>query len=203
MQIPITNREEGQFDGGDSFAMDTDMRPESMRPESGLDADSNFVENEDGMEADLIGDPLAEAQAALAERDAQLLQLAADFENYKRQAARREGEVRERAVRTVLEDLLPVLDNFERAVQAAQNARDVESLRIGIEFILQQLQESLRSQGVETIEAKGQLFDPLLHEALEEVPGEGEAPGTVVDEVQSGYVYKGQVLRPARVRVAG
>jgi molecular chaperone GrpE len=170
------------------------------------EADNTKTDNSEGSaetEAESPSDALSEARKSLTERENQLVQLAADFENYKRQATRRESEVRERTVRGVLEDLLPVLDNFERAVQASQNAKDVDSLRIGLEFIAQQMQETLRGQGVEPIDAVGKMFDPLRHEALEEVPAEDILPGTVVGEVQSGYVYKGQVLRPARVRVAG
>lgn len=140
-------------------------------------------------------------KAELNEAKAQLVQMAADFENYKRQVARRESEARDRAVRGVVEDLLPVLDNFERAVQAAENASDMESLRVGIGFILQMFQEALRNNGVTAIEAKGQSFDPLHHEAIEEVES-SEAPGTVVEEAQRGYVYKGHVLRASRVKVA-
>lgn len=143
----------------------------------------------------------SELEAELAETKAQILQLAADFENYKRQAARRESEIRDRTVRNVVEDLLPVLDNFERAVDAAKNATDVESLRVGIGFILQMFQEALRNNGILPIEAKGQSFDPLHHEAIEEIESD-QAPGTVVEEAQRGYVYKGHVLRASRVKVA-
>jgi molecular chaperone GrpE len=140
-------------------------------------------------------DPVAEAKE-------QLLRLTADFENYKRQAARRETEARERAVRGVLTDLLPVLDNFERAVDAAKNAKDIESLRIGVEYILKQLQDTLQSLGVETIPAKGQKFDLTKHEATEEVASEEHPAGTVIDETQRGYMFRGQVIRPSRVRVS-
>lgn len=156
----------------------------------------NFTRNDeyDSVE-ESTPDPLTEAKE-------QLLRLTADFENYKRQAMRRETEARERAVRGVLMDLLPVLDNFERAVDAAKNAKDVESLRIGVEYILKQLQDTLQSLGIETIQAKGQKFDLTRHEATEEVATEAHAPGTVIDESQRGYVFKGQVIRPSRVRVA-
>jgi len=79
----------------------------------------------------------------------------------------------------------------------------VESLRVGVEFIAQQLRDTLKNYGVEPIEAQGRKFDPLHHEALEEVSDSGHPEGTVVDEAQRGYSYKGQVLRPSRVRVAG
>ncbi|HEX8835131.1 MAG TPA: nucleotide exchange factor GrpE, partial [Abditibacteriaceae bacterium] len=145
----------------------------------------------------------ADTTRAGVEHDEKFLRLAADFENYKRQAARRETEGRERAARSVIEDLLPVLDNFERAVDAARNAKDVESVRIGVEFIAQQFRDALKNHGVEPIDSKGQMFDPLRHDALEEVSGSDLPEGTVIDEAQRGYVYKGTVLRPSRVRVAG
>lgn len=131
----------------------------------------------------------------------QLLQLAADFENYKRQTVRREQEIRERAARNLLEELFPVLDNFERAVLAAEKTNDVQSLKIGVEYILKQFQETLGNNGVELIEAFGKPFDPALHDAVEESESE-EKPGTVIEDLQRGYLLNGQVLRPSRVRVA-
>jgi molecular chaperone GrpE len=142
-----------------------------------------------------------ELETELAQAKAALVQLAADFENYKRQAVRRETEARDRAVRRVVEDLLPVLDNFQRAVEAGRASSDVESLRIGVEFILQMFEEALRNQGVTPIEAVGQTFDPLHHEALAEVESD-QPSGTVVEEAQRGYSYKGHVLRASRVKVA-
>lgn len=132
----------------------------------------------------------------------QLKHLAADFENYKRQATRRVDEERARAVQNTISQLLPVLDNFNLALQHAGTAKDVESLKVGLEFIAQQLENTLRGLGVEPIEAKGQHFDPLRHEAIEQVSVEGAEPGTVVEEAQRGYIYKGQVLRTSRVKVA-
>lgn len=147
-------------------------------------------------------DALASAQAETAQAKEQLLRLAADFENYKRQAARREVETKERAVKNVLGDLLPVLDNFERAVHASSSTQDVQNLRIGVEFILQQLHEVLRGHGVEPIEAAGKPFNPQEHEAVEQVPSSEHAAGTVIDEAQRGYRFNGQVLRASLVKVA-
>ncbi len=144
-----------------------------------------------------------EAARVVAENEDRFLRAVAELENFKRQAARRETEARERASRNVIEDLLPVLDNFERALEAARTAKDVEGVRMGIEFIAQQLRDALKGHGVESIEALGQKFDPLKHDALEEVAESGHPEGTVLSEAQRGYLYKGQVLRPSRVRVAG
>jgi len=147
------------------------------------------------------GDAVNENREELDQTKAQLLQVAADFENFRRNASRRETEIREYSVRGVLEDLLPVLDNFERAVEAAEKTQDVKSLKLGVEYILQQFQEALKSSGAEPIEAVGKAFDPSQHEALEEVESE-LSPGTIVDDVQRGYIFKGKVIRPSRVRVA-
>lgn len=137
----------------------------------------------------------------LSEAKTQLLHLAADFENYKRASLRREEEIRERATRRVLEELLPVLDNFERAVSAAKTTTDVNTLKIGVEYILQQFQEAIKNNGAEPIESEGKPFDPAQHDAIEEVESDAEH-GTVVEDVQRGYLFKGKVIRPSRVKVA-
>lgn len=147
--------------------------------------------------------PETDTATLLTQSEDKFLRAVAELENFKRQAARRETEARERAARNVIEDLLPVLDNFERALEAAQTAKDVEGVRVGVEFIAQQLRDTLRGHGVETIETKGQVFDPLKHDALEEVRGSEHPEGTILSEAQRGYTYKGQILRPSRVRVAG
>jgi len=176
----------------------TDSAASGSNSGFGSDSDENAKKN-----SDVNGSGASEStpEDELSQAKNQLVQLTADFENYKRQAQRREQETRERAVRSVVEDLLPVLDNFERAVQAAQSTSDVQSLKVGVEFILQQFQESLKSHGVEPMEVKGQTFDPKKHDAIEEVES-SEKPGTIVEDVQRGYVYKGNIIRPSRVRVA-
>lgn len=201
----------GEQGRGETEQQTTHLKPSPANPAEGLPANPTGKENTGGANPEGetgVGsggdsgddDPVASAHAEWNEK---YLRLAADFENFKRQAQRREADVRERTVRNIFEDLLPVLDNFERAVQAAQNASDVAPLRIGVEYILKQLHESLREHGVEPMETRGQKFDPMYHEALEEVPGSGQTPGTVLEEAQRGYSFKGQVLRTARVRVAG
>jgi molecular chaperone GrpE len=203
---------------GEIGAQTMDFKPSAGNPESGMPGNPTGTENSGGTSGQtgekdndanapekktVAGDEAVDTIRPAMENDERFLRLAADFENYKRQAARRESETRDRATRSVLEDLLPVLDNFERAVDAARNAKDVDSVRIGVEFIAQQFRDALKNHGVEPIPAQGQKFDPLLHDALEEVSDSGVAEGTVIDEAQRGYSFKGTVLRPSRVRVAG
>lgn len=146
----------------------------------------------------LVDDP----SVRLAQVEDTLAYLAADFENYKRQTERRVKEASERAARRLLDDLLPALDNFNLAVLHAGTAKDVASLKQGLDFVAQQMEGSLKAAGLEPIDAKGKPFDPMRHEAIEEVTVEGVAPGIVTEETQKGYLYAGQVLRPSRVRVA-
>jgi molecular chaperone GrpE len=188
-----SHREHGAPFAGDP---ENGLPVDTVESESSGETDENAKKNSD---VNSGGESTPEDELTQAKN--QLVQLAADFENYKRQASRREQETRERAVRSVVEDLLPVIDNFERAIQAAQSTSDVQSLKVGVEFILQQFQEALKSHGVEPLEAKGQSFDPKKHDAIEEVEST-EKPGTVVADVQRGYAYKGNIIRPSRVRVA-
>lgn len=213
-----------QQHSGEIGAQTVDLKPSAGNPEGGLPENPTGGENNGGSAASATeGDDAVQKKSDLdsatreavqaasneetvragMEHDEKFLRLAADFENYKRQAGRRENESRERAARNVIEDLLPVLDNFERALDAARTSSDTESLKMGIEFIAQQFRDALKNHGVEAIEAKGKPFDPLLHDALEEVADSGSPAGTVIDEAQRGYSFRGQVLRPARVRVAG
>ncbi len=201
-----------------------DLKPSPSNPEEGLPENPTGKENTGGAnesategdasngdasstQVDSPGATAGEVSRATmggtSEADDRFLRAVADLENFKRQASRRETEARERAVRNVVEDLLPVLDNFERALQAAQNSTDVQSLRTGVEFIAQQFRDALKNHGVEPIQAEGQHFDPLRHEALEQVSGSDQPEGTIIAEAQRGYSFKGQVIRPSRVRVAG
>ncbi len=176
------------------------QQTEELHPKAEDSAGDEAILNSDE-DAKKNSESQRDLESELSEAKTQLLHVAADFENYKRQALRREQEVRERAVRNVLEDLLPVLDNFERAVEAAATTTDVQSLKIGIEYILKQFQEAISSSGAQPIDAVGKPFDPAQHDAIEEIESD-QKPGTVVQDVQRGYLYNDKVLRPSRVRVA-
>lgn len=176
------------------------QQTEELHPKAEDSAGDEAILNSDE-DAKKNSETPRDVESELSEAKTQLLHLAADFENFKRQALRREQETRERAVRNVLEDLLPVLDNFERAVEAAATTSDVQSLKIGVEYILKQFQEAISNSGAQPIDAVGKPFDPAQHDAIEEIESDQKA-GTVVQDVQRGYLYKDKVLRPSRVRVA-
>ena len=144
----------------------------------------------------------AELQKVKAERDSLLDRLAraqAEFENARRRAAKEQQDFRDFAMADAIKSLLPVVDNFERALQSKSEAAD---LRAGVELIYKQLRDVLAKLGVQAIAAKGQQFDPHIHEAIEMVETADAADHEVLEEWQRGYKYKDRLLRPAMVRVA-
>lgn len=129
-----------------------------------------------------------------------LQRLKADFENYRKRVARDQAALIERASQSMVERLLPVLDNFELALLAADRTKDYASMVRGVEMVYGELLELLHKEGLERIQALGHPFDPAVHEAVMRADGEGEA-NVVVDEMRPGYKIHGRVVRPAMVKV--
>jgi molecular chaperone GrpE len=155
----------------------------------------------DAAESDAAAAVEDDLSRLLGERDemrALAQQIQADFENYRKQAMRRETSVVERASESLLEKLLPVLDSFDAAMAQIDDETDA-GVRKGVELVFSQLVGVLEGAGLERIEADGQPFDPTEHEAVLHEDGEGEA--VVAATMRSGYRLKGRVLRPAMVKV--
>jgi molecular chaperone GrpE len=133
-----------------------------------------------------------------------LLRTTADFENFKKRAARERTEAAQFASAALLQKLLPILDNFEMAQNAAQNAEGekLASLQSGIAMIQQQLKNVLLEGGLEEIDATGKLFDPALHEAVSQQETSEVPEGHVVQQIRKGYKLRERLLRPAAVIVA-
>lgn len=146
-------------------------------------------------------DQRAAAERRAEEYLAQLQRLKADFDNYRRRMMQEQVRWQEQAVGRFVAQLLPVLDNLERALLAGEGA-GVDALRQGLEMTLRQFRDVLAREGVTPIEAVGRPFDPACHEAMMRVEGGEREEDTVVEEFQKGYLYKGAVLRPALVKVA-
>jgi molecular chaperone GrpE len=144
-----------------------------------------------------------ELEKLKAERDTlldRLARLQAEFENARKRAARDQHEHREYAVTDAVKALLPILDSFDRALQTA--GPDESEFRSGIELINKQLHDALAKLGLRPIPAKGEPFDPHLHEAVEMVDTTEAKDHEVLEELQRGYKLKDRLLRPAMVRVA-
>ncbi len=137
-----------------------------------------------------------------AERDSlvdRLARLQAEFENARKRAAREQQDFREYAVADAIKPLLPVLDSFERALQSAPEKSE---FRGGVELIYKQFQDALAKLGLQPVPAKGQQFDPHVHEAIEMVDTNKAKDHEVLEELQRGYKLKDRLLRPAMVKVA-
>lgn len=129
------------------------------------------------------------------------LRLLADYDNFKRRTQKdREISAKFRS-QSLLTDLLPVLDNFERALAVEAKSDDAISIMKGVEMVQKSLHEAVKREGLEEVKAVGEPFDPNFHQAVMQEKDENAEPGTVLQELQKGYTLKGRVLRPAMVKV--
>ena len=152
-------------------------------------------------EAAPVEDKAAALEAELKEKSDRILRLQADFENFRRRTAKEKEELAAVITQNILGDLLPLLDNFERAMAVEQT--DGEAFQKGVEMIFTQLREVLDKHGLQSIEAEGQTFDPNFHQAVMRVEDSDAPDGTITQVLQKGYQAKGRVIRPAMVQVAG
>ena len=134
-----------------------------------------------------------------AEAEDRLLRSRAEYENARRRAERDRLEFLQFAAADMVKSLLPVLDDFERALKTETTD---EKYAKGVELIYQRFLETLKKAGLEPIEAKGKIFDPNIHEAVQRLTTEEAEDHTVLEEFQKGYNFKGKLLRPAMVKVA-
>ena len=147
-------------------------------------------------------DPVKRAEkleADLAEKDAQMLRLRADFDNFRRRSAKEREELAAVGTQGILTDMLPLLDNFERALLA--EGSDLDSFRAGVSMIYKQMQEALAKNGLEVIDTKDKKFDPNFHQAVMRVQDPEKEDDTIEQELQKGYMVKGRVIRPSMVQV--
>jgi len=161
--------------------------------------DANLpVETAEGQLAALAAerDQLAAAKAELEDR---MLRVRAEFDNARRRAERERSEFLQFAAMDLIKELLPVVDDFERALQVETADSDYAK---GVELIYQRLLETLKKIGLEPIDTTGQRFDPNLHQAVDRVETEEAEDMAILSEYQRGYNFRGKLLRPAMVKVA-
>jgi molecular chaperone GrpE len=131
-----------------------------------------------------------------------LLRQAAEFDNYRKRTDRERQQFAEAAAADLLKELLPLVDDLERALKADAGSEAAAAIRRGVELIHKQLLETLRKRGVTAVEALGQEFDPHFHQAVAYEPAEGRREGEVIEEFTRGYMLGDRLLRPAMVKVA-
>jgi molecular chaperone GrpE len=166
------------------------------------DSDVLTVEDQQAAEAKPVDGPGAEEFAALkADRDQlldRLARLQAEFDNARKRQEREKADFRDYAIGSVVEQFLPVVDNFALALNSNASA---EQLRTGVELIVKQMEETLNKLNVQVIPTVGQQFDPRVHEALGSVERDDLPDHSVLDEIRKGYKLRDRLLRPAMVRI--
>ena len=152
-------------------------------------------------DASVLAERAARLQAEKDELTQTLVRRQADFENYRKRIEREREDDKRFGARSLLEDLLPVLDAFARAVKAHDDPA-YQEYRKGLELIYRQLWDILARSGLERIQAEGKPFDPHYHQAIERLESSEHPEGTVVDVLQDGFLLHGRVIRPSMVRVS-
>lgn len=188
--------------------MKTETTEPNMAPNAENSPAASAAENAGGGNgADLTPEAIAElkAQAAKAKEtwDA-LVRTTADFDNFKKRAARERQDAVKFANESLLQKLIPILDTFDMALTAAANAKEgtAQSLQTGISMILSQFRNTLTEAGLEEVDASGKAFDPNFHEAVSQQETADVPEGHVVQQLRKGYKLKERLLRPATVIVA-
>ena len=149
------------------------------------------------------GEPLAAKTRECQELVDRLQRLGAEYYNYQKRIARQMDEAERHACQKLVLDLLPAVDNFERALETATTEADFKALREGVQLVHDQLLAALARHGVTQVPAHGEEFDPEHHEAVTVVPSDEVPQGRVVEVLQKGYRLHGQMIRPSRVAVSG
>ncbi len=211
---PGTDRRAGPGNGPSAAAEDRARRTAESAPDGeagpgekpvGASEDAPEGEANTGKKTDGAEDAPGDEQARLAEEALRykdrLVRLAAEFDNYKKRTGREFTALVKNAGESLITELLPILDNIERALQAPQTSEETRSFAQGFEMIRQQFLEKLVKAGMKEITAEGQPFDPTLHEAVMAVDNEEHPADTVINVVEKGYTLNEKVLRAAKVIV--
>jgi molecular chaperone GrpE len=192
---PVTARDEADEPAGEEEPRNEEEIEEATERSEGVEDD------EDDSPQPSAPSPQDELQKERDEYLALAQRAQADFENYRKRAAKEAAAAGERAKGGLVRELLPVVDNLERALASAEESE--QHLAEGVRLVHQELIGVLQRNGVEPFDPAGEQFDPEVHEALSTRTDDGADPGVVLDVVEKGYKLNGTVLRPARVVVSG
>jgi molecular chaperone GrpE len=187
-----TNNRETEKDG--------ELNPEAETSnEQNPEPDAEQTPELENTEPEKVTDDSA---AKIAELNDKYLRLYSEFDNYRRRTSKERIELTKTAGIEIISDLLPVVDDFQRALKSMEIASDIKSVKEGVELIYNKLNNTLSKKGLEAMDSKGKEFNPDLHEAITNIPAPSEdLIGKVIDEVEKGYTLNGKVIRYAKVVV--
>jgi molecular chaperone GrpE len=179
----------------------TEEQVEEMEAEHVQEQSTENEQVEETAEVNPLEKELEEVKAKLEEQENRYLRLQADFDNFRRRTRLDAEAAQKYRAQSLVTDILPALDNFERALKVDTDDEQLKAVLQGMEMVYRQLLEALQKEGVEAIEAVGQPFDPYQHQAVMQVEDDSFEPNTVVEEFQKGYRLKDKVIRPSMVKV--
>lgn len=177
---------------------DTNLTPEETQEEQ--TAPQPATAEEEAPAADLEAQ-LAEAKAALEKEKKEYLFLMADFDNFRKRTLKEKADLIRNGAEAAMKGLLPIVDDFERGLDAIRDTSDADAVKEGMQLIYNKFVKYLEQNGVKAMESTGADFNDELHEAVALVPGPEEQKGKVIDTVQKGYMLNDKVLRHAKVAV--
>lgn len=177
-----------------------DKSTTELHDESTLET-NNDNEPTEASSATAEGSEVDHWKAQAEEHQNRLLRTLADMENLRRRVRKEQEDLAKYASLKVIENLLPALDNFERALSVDKETVTVESLLQGVNMVYRQMVQVFEQEGLQKMEAQGQPFDPHKHQAVMQADDPNYEPGIVVEELQKGYIFKDRVVRPAMVKV--
>lgn len=192
--------DEMQQEINEAEAVNTDETATEASLENQEEANDEASKNADTAENEVdLQAELEKLTAEVKEKSDKALRLQADFENFRRRTSKEKDELAAVVTQGVMKDMLPLLDNFERAMAA--ETTDMEAFQKGVEMIFTQFQEVLKKNGLEHIETEGKKFDPNFHQAVMRVQNDKLEDDDIAQELQKGYMVKGRVIRPSMVQV--
>ncbi|MCM1077339.1 MAG: nucleotide exchange factor GrpE [Bacteroides sp.] len=175
---------------------------EAFDEQNSTEDEENGLINKQLSDIDILNQQLKDAEEKLAKEKKEYLFLMAEFDNFRKRTVKEKSDIIKNAAESVLKGLLPIVDDFERGLEASAKSDDPASIRQGMELIYQKLVKFLASNGVKPIESTGKPFDAELHEAIAMVPAADESQkGIVIDTPTKGYTINDKVLRHAKVAV--
>jgi molecular chaperone GrpE len=186
----------------EKFDKTEDGASEEMTQEKEAPEENVKEEAAAGQTEDTVSKEVEELKKQSEDNYNRLLRMQADFDNYKKRVAKEREDMYYTALETIAEQLLPVVDNMERAAEAFKKDQLDEKYISGVEMVYKQLLDVLQKNGVKEIEALAKDFDPNVHHAVMQVPGEDEDENKVKEVFQKGYVLRDKVIRPTLVKVS-
>ncbi len=195
------NQADLQSEQSDEIEFETDTKQE--KPNSDSKKKKNFFGKTKDSEIEKIRLDLEEKGAKMAEIQEKYLRLYSEFDNYRKRTLKEKLEIIKNASEDLITMMLPIIDDFERALSTMEKSTDIEATKEGVNLIYQKMYRLLQQKGLKLIESKNQLFNTDYHEAITFIPlQEGMEPNTIIDEIEKGYLLNDKVIRYSKVVIA-